>query len=53
MSQELKVVTDLLWAVTHLDGELEARPSLSNLTDKDLEHIAADIRRLYDHLARE
>jgi hypothetical protein len=45
--------TDLLWAVTHLDEELEARPSLTGLPDKDLEHIAGDIRRLYDHLASE
>ena len=45
--------TDLLWAVTHLDEELEARPSLTDLPDKDLEHIAGDIQRLYDHLASE
>ena len=45
--------TDLLWAVTHLDEELEARPSVSDLPDKDLEHIAGDIQRLYDHLASE
>jgi hypothetical protein len=45
--------TDLLWAVTHLDEELEARPSLVGLPDKDLEHIAGDIQRLYDHLASE
>ncbi len=45
--------TDLLWAVTHLDEELEARPSLNNLTEKDLEHISGDIRRMYDHLASE
>jgi len=45
--------TDLLWAVTHLDEELEARPSLTHLSDKDLEHIAGDIRRMYDHLASE
>jgi len=45
--------TDLLWAITHLDEELEARPSLIDLPDKDLEHIADDIRRLYDHLASE
>jgi hypothetical protein len=44
---------DLLWAVTHLDEELEARPSLVSLPDKDLEHIAGDIQRLYDHLASE
>lgn len=45
--------TDLLWAVTHLDEELEARPSVSNLPDRDLQHIADDIQRLYDHLASE
>jgi len=45
--------TDLLWAVTHLDEELEARPSLSGLSDKDLDHLAGDIRRMYDHLASE
>ena len=45
--------TDLLWAVTHLDEELEARPELTDLPDKDLEHIAGDIQRLYDHLASE
>ncbi len=45
--------TDLLWAITHLDEELEARPSLSNLPDKDLDHLAGDIRRMYDHLASE
>jgi len=45
--------TDLLWAVTHLDEELAVRPSLIDLPDKDLEHLAGDIRRLYDHLASE
>jgi len=45
--------TDLLWAATHLDEELEARPSVKDLPDKDLEHIAGDIQRLYDHLASE
>jgi len=45
--------TDLLWAVTHLDEELEARPSLTGLSDKDLDHLAGDIRRMYDHLASE
>lgn len=45
--------TDLLWAVTHLDEELEARPSLKNLPDTDLKHIALDIQRMYDHLASE
>ena len=45
--------TDLLWAVTHLDEELEARPSVENLPESDLEHIAVDIQRMYDHLASE
>ena len=45
--------TDLLWSVTHVDEELEARTSLNNLPEKDLEHIAGDIRRMYDHLASE
>jgi len=45
--------TDLLWAVTHLDEELAARPSLIGLPEKDLEHIAVDIQRMYDHLASE
>jgi len=45
--------TDLLWAITHLDEELEVRPSLIDLPDKDLEHLAGDIRRLYDHLVSE
>ena len=31
--------TDLLWATTHLDEELEARPSLDNLPESDLEHL--------------
>jgi hypothetical protein len=45
--------TDLLWAVTHLDEELEARTSLMGLPEKDMEHLAGDIQRLYDHLASE
>ena len=45
--------TDLLWAVTHLDEELEARPSLTGLPEKDQEHLAVDIQRMYDHLASE
>ena len=45
--------TGLLWAVTHLDEELEARPSLTNLPESDLKHLAGDIQRMYDHLASE
>ena len=45
--------TDLLWATTHLDEELEARASLRDLPKADLEHLAIDIQRMYDHLASE
>lgn len=45
--------TDLLWAVTHLDEELEFRPSLVDLPEADLRHLAVDIQRMYDHLASE
>jgi hypothetical protein len=45
--------TDLLWAVTHLDEELEARHTLKNLPANDREHLAGDIQRMYDHLASE
>jgi hypothetical protein len=45
--------TDLLWATTHLDEELEARPSLKDIPESDLEHLAVDIERMYDHLASE
>ncbi len=45
--------TDLLWATTHLDEELEARTSLKNLPESDLEHLTVDIERMYDHLASE
>lgn len=45
--------TNLLWAVTHLDEELEARLSFANLPETDLKHIAGDIARMYDYLASE
>jgi hypothetical protein len=45
--------TDLLWATTHLDEELEARQLPANLTHNDLLHITLDIQRMYDHLVGE
>ena len=39
--------TDLLLAVFHLTEELESRPSMTNLPDKDLAHINNDINRVY------
>ena len=45
--------TDLLWAVTHLDEELESRASVENLPEADLKHLAVDIERLYGRLVVE
>ena len=45
--------TDLLWAVTHLDEELESRDSVENLPEADLIHLAGDIERLYGRLVVE
>ena len=45
--------TDLLWAIFHLAEELEARPSMRELPESDLAHIAGDIQRLYGRLAAE
>ena len=45
--------TDLLWATTHLDEELQARPSLKDIPESDLAHLAVDIERMYDHLVSE
>jgi hypothetical protein len=42
--------TDLLWAVFHLGEELEMRPSMDNLPESDLAHIAVDTQRLYSRL---
>ena len=45
--------TDLLWATTHLDEELNARDSLTDIPETDLAHLAIDIERMYDNLASE
>lgn len=39
--------TDLLWAITHLAEELEARADLSALATPDARHIAIDVKRAY------
>lgn len=39
--------TDLLWAVTHLAEELEARDDLSALGAADLAHLTGDVKRAY------
>lgn len=45
--------TDLLWSVFHLVEELDARESLDNMPESDIDHINADIKRVFGYLARE
>jgi hypothetical protein len=45
--------TDLLWGVTHLLQELEARKSLTGLPNTDFNHLSGDISRAYALLLRE
>lgn len=45
--------TDLLLASFHLLEELESRPSLINLPERDLAHINNDIRRAFQNLCIE
>ena len=45
--------TDMLWAVSHLAEELEARPQLQDLPNSDEAHIGQDIGRAFTALAAE
>ncbi len=45
--------TDLLWAITHVSEELEARPALHGLPASDIAHLAVDVRRAYSALGAE
>ncbi len=45
--------TDLLWAVLHLEEELEARVSLTDLLPTDEVHLQVDVRRAYNALLAE
>jgi hypothetical protein len=45
--------TDMLWAVSHLAEELEARPQLKDLPMSDEAHIGQDIGRAFTSLAAE
>ena len=42
--------SDLLWAIFHLSEELDARPSVADLSGPDIKHIEEDIGRLYGQL---
>ena len=39
--------TNLLWAVFHLTEELSVRKNLKQLSSKDMEHLAVDVKRAY------
>jgi hypothetical protein len=45
--------TDLLWAVHHLEEELEARVSLADLLPADEAHLEVDVRRAFNALLAE
>jgi hypothetical protein len=45
--------TDLLWAITHLLQEIEARRDLAELPEADRDHLSGDIKRAYSYLLRE
>ena len=45
--------TDLLLSTFHLAEELESRPSLSGLPERDIQHLKVDIRRAYQFLVIE
>jgi hypothetical protein len=50
---EREAFTDLLWAITHLAEELEARSNLTALPETDRRHLTGDINRFYDRLVAE
>lgn len=45
--------TDLLWAVLHVEEELEARTSLRDLNPSDEAHLELDVRRAFTQLLAE
>jgi len=44
---EHEAFTELLWAVTHLAEELEARTGFDDIPDPDRLHLAGDVKRAY------
>jgi hypothetical protein len=44
---EHETFTDLLWAVTHVAEELQARSDFEALPQADAAHLAADVKRAY------
>ena len=50
---EHETFTDLLQAVFHLTEELAHREDITQVSDKDLEHLSVDIKRVYGLLVYE
>ncbi|MBF0477985.1 MAG: hypothetical protein HQL26_00740 [Candidatus Omnitrophica bacterium] len=50
---EHEIFTNILWAVLHMEEELNFRPSLTNLSSEDFAHLSGDINRVYAHLIKE
>ncbi|TLM69484.1 MAG: hypothetical protein FDZ70_09745 [Actinobacteria bacterium] len=45
---EHETFTELLWAVLHLQEELDARSSFEGLPASDLAHLSGDLKRAYN-----
>lgn len=45
--------TELLMAISHLHGELSVRSDIKNLSKADMEHLSADIGRVYKNIIYE
>lgn len=43
--------SNLVWAIFHLTKELEHHGNLKNLTNSDRQHVAEDIKRVYQELS--
>jgi hypothetical protein len=50
---ERETFSELLWSITHLVEELEARPDVSNLGESDIRHLEGDVKRFYGRLITE
>ena len=50
---EYEAFSDLLWALTHLQEELDARGSFGELPSTDLTHLQGDISRVYGRMIAE
>ena len=44
---EQESFTELMWAILHLERELQYRPNLDDLSDADYAHLGSDMRRVY------